>query len=130
MEPIDDAMIGEDSDAPVLESVNEPDDMQDTYNFYEKVNEDIGRVKYGDPNLNDPDDDHITKSMMDGLQRCDVSPADSANDCAQVIKDKTSGISQDGDLYKPTFFGLRAWQSFASIAWAPKESQCRLTLSI
>ena len=31
MEPIDGTMIGEDSDAPVLEPVNEPDAMEDTF---------------------------------------------------------------------------------------------------
>ena len=32
-----------------------------------------------------------------------VSAADSANYCAQVIMDKPSKCSHDGDLYKPTF---------------------------
>ena len=42
-------------------------------------------------------------SMMDVLRTCGVSAADSANYCAQVIKDKPSRSSQYGDLYKPTF---------------------------
>ena len=79
MEPIDDTMIGEDSDAPVLEIVNEPDAMEDTSNFYEERNDDIDRVEYEDPELNDPENDHITSPMMDVLKACGVSAADSAN---------------------------------------------------
>ena len=104
MEPIDDAMIGEDSDVPVLEHVNEPDAMEDIPNCYEEDHDDIGRVEYEGPDLNDPENDHIMSSMMDVLQTCGVSAADSANYCAQVIKDKPSRSSQYGDLYKPTFF--------------------------
>ena len=35
MEPIEDTMIGEYSDAPVLEIANEPDAVEDTSNVYE-----------------------------------------------------------------------------------------------
>ena len=68
MEPIDDTMSGEDSDKPVLEPVNEPDATEDTCNFYEEVNDDIGRVKYEGPDRNDPEHDHIMSSMMNVLQ--------------------------------------------------------------
>ena len=104
MEPLDDTMIGEDSDAVVLESMNEPDDMQDTSNFHEEVNDDIGRVDYEGPDLHDHMEDHIMSTMMDVLQTCGVSAADSANYCAKVIKDKPMKASQFGDHYKPTFF--------------------------
>jgi len=106
MEPLDDTMIGEDSDAPVLEAMNEPDDMIDTSNFYEEVNDDIGRVEYEGPDLHDPDQDHIMSTMMDVLQTCGVSASDSANYCAKVIKDKPVKASQYGDHYKPTFFDI------------------------
>ena len=104
MKTIDDTMIGEDSDAPVLEPVNETDATEDTSNFYEEVNDDIGRVEYEGPDLNDPENDHIMSSMMDVLQTCGLSAADSANYCAHVIKDKPSRSSQDGDMYNPSFF--------------------------
>ena len=45
MEHLDDTMIGEDSDAPALESMNGPNDMQDTSNFYDEANDDTGRVE-------------------------------------------------------------------------------------
>ena len=48
-------LIGEDSDAPVLEPVDEPGATQDTSNFYDEVTDDIGRVKYKGPDLNDPE---------------------------------------------------------------------------
>jgi hypothetical protein len=104
MEPLDDTIIGEDSDATVLEPMNEPDDMLDTSNFYEEVNDDIGRVDYEGPDLHDNMEDHIMSTMMDVLQTCGVSAADSANYCARVIKDKPMKASQFGDHYKPTFF--------------------------
>ena len=104
METVDDTMIGEDSDVPVLETMNEPDAIQDIHNFYEEVNDDIRRVKYEGPDLNDPVDDHTMSSMMDVLQTCGVCAADSANNCAQVIQDKPSRVPQYGDLYKLTFF--------------------------
>ena len=94
MEPLDDTMIGEDSDAPVLEPMNEPDDMIDTSNFHEEVNDDIGRVEYEGPDLHDPDQDHIMSTMMDVLQTCGVSASDSANYCAHVFNDKTIKASQ------------------------------------
>jgi hypothetical protein len=43
-------------------------------------------------------------TMMDVLQTCGVSAADSANYCARVIKDKPMKATQFGDHYKPTFF--------------------------
>ena len=76
----------------------------DTPNFYEEVNEDIGRVEYEGPDLHDSDQDHIMSTMMDLLQTCGVSASDSANDFAKVIKDKPVKASQYGDHYKPIFF--------------------------
>ena len=55
---------------------------------------------------------------MDVLQTCGVSASDSANDCAKEIKDKPMKTSQDGDVYKPTFFEVYGQgKHCASITW-------------
>ena len=83
------------------------------------------------PGLHDNMEDHIMSTMMDVLQTCGVSAADSANYCARVIKDKPMKASQSGDHYKPTLFEVYGQEKHcASITRMSKKPQCRWTLSI
>ena len=44
--------------------MNELDDRQETSNFYEEVNDDIGIVDYEGPDLHDHMEDHMMSTMM------------------------------------------------------------------
>ena len=78
-------------------------EMPDSTNFFEEVDADFDVDWTGD-DLDDGADDHVMSPMMDVLQCLGVSAADSANYCAQVIKDSPKRITQFGSPYNPTFF--------------------------
>ena len=62
-------MIGEGSDAPALDPMDETDDVQDTYKINEEDNDATGRVECEGPDLHDPDERLIMSSMMDVFQK-------------------------------------------------------------
>ena len=70
--------------------------MPDSANFFEEVNEDINsrlEIDWTGDDLDDGADDHVMSPMTDLLQCLGVSAADSANYCAQVIKDSPKRIT-------------------------------------
>ena len=78
-------------------------DVEDTTNFFEEVNaEPPIDVDWSGEDLIDHDEDHVMSPIMDVLQCLGVSAADSANFCAQVIRDSPKKPMQFGAVYNPT----------------------------
>ena len=81
-------------------------EIPDTTNFFEEVDADLENaldVDWDGEDLVDGNDDHVMSPMMDVLQCLGVSAANSANYCAQVIKNSPKGPTQFGPKYNPTF---------------------------
>ena len=49
-------------------------------------------------------DEHMMSPMMDIIHILGVAAADSADDCAQVIKNTPKTPTKFGESYKPPFF--------------------------
>jgi hypothetical protein len=82
-------------------------EMPDSTNFFEVVNADpeLGAgVDWDVEDLADGGEDHVMSPMMDVLQCLGVSAGDSANFCANVLRESPMRPTQYGPDYNPTFF--------------------------
>ena len=83
-------------------------DVPDSTNFFEEVDADVELGGGVDWNVEDlaVEEDHVMSPMMDVLQCLGVSAGDSANYCAQVLKNSPKKTTQFGPAYNPTFFEM------------------------
>ena len=80
---------------------DEPTMVDDTYRFYEEVNDDLDVDWQGDE-IEDTGNDHLMSSMVDVLQTLGVSASDAVAYSVNVVKNRRPQPVQFGDVYNPT----------------------------
>ena len=83
-------------------------EVDDTYNFHEEVDADLGAdidVDWDGGDLHDPSNDHMMASLIDVLQSVGVSVGDAVSYAVTVVKDRVPiSVVSTEHSYNPTFF--------------------------
>ena len=81
--------------------------VDDTYNFHEEIDAEIGdrlEVDWEGEELHDGDGDHMMATLVNVLQTAGVAVGDAAEYAVQIVKNRNVSPTTIGQPYTPTFF--------------------------
>ena len=84
-------------------TMNEPNQVDDTYDFYREVDDALD-VDWNGPELEDPDGEVMMTSIVDALQTAGVSAVDAVTYGVQAVKDRFIKSGTCESKYNPTVF--------------------------